>query len=102
MSNSFKESGYDLEERFFHKSEIEKIKSIRDARSATKKASAKELHWMKCPKCGSQMDEVHLEGILIDKCSGCDGVYFDQGELELLMKHRQSDSFFSKIDSLYK
>jgi len=31
-------------------------------------------HWMKCPKCGSDMKEEHLEGIEIDRCSDIFGV----------------------------
>src|SRR5262245_16488200 len=48
----------------------------------------KELHWMKCPECGSDMAEEPLaEKILIDRCSRCGGLFFDRGELEdILLK----------------
>lgn len=43
----------------------------------------KELHWMKCPKCGSDLVEETLqEKAQIDRCTRCGGMYFDRGELE--------------------
>mgnify|MGYP001450663418 CR=1 FL=1 len=101
-SNPLSDSGYDVEGRFFHEAEKEKLKTVREAREATKKALEKEMHWMKCPKCGGQMEEVALEGIRIDKCSECQGTYFDHGELELLMSHKESDSFLSRIVGFIK
>jgi hypothetical protein len=44
----------------------------------------KELHWMHCPKCGSDLEEFVFRGVKIDKCFGCGGVYLDDGELEQL------------------
>ncbi|MCH2205124.1 MAG: zf-TFIIB domain-containing protein [Lentisphaerales bacterium] len=102
MSNSLGNSGYDLEDKYFHNSEKEKLKTVREAREATKKALAKEIHWMRCPKCGGQMEETSLEGIMIDKCRDCKGIYFDQGELEVLMGHRESDSFLGKLIGFLK
>jgi Zn-finger nucleic acid-binding protein len=33
------------------------------------------------------MQEKSLENVMVDQCSSCNGVYFDAGELELLIKH---------------
>ncbi|TFE26097.1 zf-TFIIB domain-containing protein [Cohnella luojiensis] len=41
---------------------------------------------MNCPVCeGSRMREVEKEGILIDICPTCKGVWLDRGELDKLM-----------------
>ena len=37
-----------------------------------------------CPKCGSQMLPVPRFGVEIDQCTGCGGIFLDQGELEVL------------------
>jgi uncharacterized protein len=43
----------------------------------------KELHWMKCPECGSKMVEAPLRGdVKIDRCTRCGGLFFHRGELE--------------------
>lgn len=42
---------------------------------------------MNCPVCeGSRMREVEKDGILIDVCPTCKGVWLDRGELEKLMQ----------------
>lgn len=44
----------------------------------------KRLHWMRCPKCGAELDEIVFRGVRVDKCFSCGGVYLDDGELEQL------------------
>ena len=39
---------------------------------------------MLCPKCNSEMVEVMYEGITIDRCRGCSGLWFDVGEVDAL------------------
>lgn len=34
-----------------------------------------------CPECAKQMDKVYFNGIVVDKCSECNGILFDNGEL---------------------
>ncbi len=38
-----------------------------------------------CPKCQSEMRSYERNGINIDQCSGCRGIYLDRGELEHLI-----------------
>ena len=37
-----------------------------------------------CPKCGSDMRPYERNGVLIDQCTGCRGIFLDRGELERL------------------
>ena len=39
---------------------------------------------MKCPACKSDLVVVEREGIEVDWCLDCGGLWFDEGELELL------------------
>lgn len=41
---------------------------------------------MECIKCKKAMKKAKLEGILVDKCDTCGGVWLDAGELEMLEK----------------
>ena len=34
-----------------------------------------------CPECSKTMDKVYFNGIVVDKCSECKGILFDNGEL---------------------
>jgi Zn-finger nucleic acid-binding protein len=40
---------------------------------------------LNCPVCHAHFNEVVKDGILIDVCSQCRGVWLDRGELEKLM-----------------
>ena len=44
----------------------------------------KKLHWMCCPKCGTDLSEVQFRQVKVDKCFSCGGVFLDDGELEQL------------------
>jgi Zn-finger nucleic acid-binding protein len=38
-----------------------------------------------CPKCGSEMRSYERNGVLVDQCTGCRGIFLDRGELERLV-----------------
>lgn len=42
------------------------------------------LHYMRCPKCGQELDEITFRDVKVDKCFSCGGVFLDDGELEQL------------------
>lgn len=37
---------------------------------------------MKCPKCAAEMKKVSFRGVEVDRCSGCQGLWFDMLEHE--------------------
>ncbi|MGB5334514.1 MAG: MFS transporter [Woeseiaceae bacterium] len=39
---------------------------------------------MRCPKCRADMEQVDYEGTEIDRCTICNGIWFDAGEIDLL------------------
>ena len=85
--------GYNEEERYFHEQEKELLKKKRAELDATRKANEQDAqrheHWMKCPKCGADLQEIEMDQIMVDKCPDCGGIFFDRGELELMIKaHR--------------
>ncbi len=74
------------EEEYFARVEFERRKKIEEEKQKNlveeEKQRLKELHYMRCPKCGQKLIEVNYININIDKCSHCDGVWLDAGELE--------------------
>jgi hypothetical protein len=90
------------EKRLLEAARIEREKREKERIAQTAEADRKRLreqHFMRCPKCGHEMKEEELEGIKIDRCSFCEGIYFDAGELDQLYLRRQEDrrSFFRKL-----
>jgi hypothetical protein len=68
------------------KAEEEKQKNMADA----EKKRLKDLHYMHCPKCGMELIEVEYKTLKVDRCSSCDGVWLDAGELEAAVKLEKS------------
>lgn len=80
----------ELEEEYFARIEFEKRKKIEEERhrqlAEQEKKRFQELHYMRCPKCGMELIEIDYKNIKIDKCSECDGIWLDAGELEAVSK----------------
>jgi uncharacterized protein len=78
----------DKEEEYFAKHEFENAKKVEKQRQnlleAEERLKLKELHYMQCPKCGMQLVEIDYRGIKVDKCTACDGIWLDAGELEMV------------------
>jgi len=89
------------EEQYFAEQELKQRKQLREklskAKEILKKEHLKDTHWMKCPKCGHDLEEKCYEDVEIDVCTGCQGVWLDHGELELLLEGRKSKGFISKF-----
>ena len=64
------------------------------------KKRLKELHYMKCPKCGMELIEIDYKGIKVDKCSECEGVWLDAGELEAISRFEKTN--LDKLFSVFK
>ena len=61
------------------------------AEKAEERKRLRELHYMKCPKCGHDMKAQDVAGIEVDRCTFCEGLYLDAGELENLFSKRQEE-----------
>jgi hypothetical protein len=91
------------EDEYFMKLDAERIKQQRAELDKNRAEEITELrkgvHWMKCPKCGQDLEEVNYQNILIDKCNDCHGIWLDQGELDLLAtgEARVTKGFLNKL-----
>lgn len=41
---------------------------------------------MRCPKCDNEMEEANYDNVVVDRCSSCQGIWFDTGEAEELSR----------------
>lgn len=98
--------GYDKEEEYFFKKNLEWIQKKRrelDAKRRAREAEqSKAAHWMRCPKCGGQMAEVSMGDVRVDKCSSCEGVFFDRGELDLMLAEHETIGLFNRLKHLFR
>jgi len=81
------------EEEFFAKEEAKKKKELEKHKQSKMKSlerqKLKELHYMKCPKCGMDLKEISYFDVKIDQCTECEGVWLDHGELDTLTKYQE-------------
>ena len=91
------------EDEYFIKMETEKLKKLRTDLDKKRKEEAKnfhkEAHWMKCPKCGSDLVEINYQNVMIDECKECKGIWLDHGELALLVsgQAKMTKGLFKKL-----
>lgn len=79
----------EAEEEFFAREEAEKkrklalsqVKALADG----ERQKLKETHFMRCPKCGMQLAELSLNGVMVDRCFGCHGMFLDADDIKKLM-----------------
>lgn len=89
------------EEEYFARMDYERRKKAEEEKqnklAEEEKKKLKELHHMKCPKCGMQLIEIDYKGIKVDKCSECEGIWLDAGEMEAASKLEKAglDKLFS-------
>ncbi len=92
------------EEEFFARLEFERKKKIEEEKhrkmAEQEKQRLKDLHYMRCPKCGMELIEIDYKNIKVDKCSECEGVWLDAGELEAVSKLEKSS--LDKLFSVFK
>jgi len=78
------------EEEYFVKLELERRRKAEEEKqkrhAEEEKKKLKELHHMRCPKCGMELFEIDYKGVKIDNCSNCSGIWLDAGELEIIAK----------------
>ena len=98
------------EDEWFRKNEKQLIERARVAREkrerdraahekAAERKRLRDLHFLKCPKCGHDMKEEVVEGVTVERCTFCEGLYFDAGELEraFLRKADERRSLLRKL-----
>lgn len=83
----------DPEEEYFAREELERRKQWAREREAQmaeeEKKQLRELHHMRCPKCGMELAHFDLHGIELDRCVSCHGTWFDAGEVDELLEKEQ-------------
>lgn len=93
------------EDEYFARQELERRKKWAQEQSAKmadeQKDQLKQLHWMKCPKCGMDLNEIELHGVKVDQCASCGGIFLDAGEMEQIGKHDQG-GVMGRVFSMFR
>ncbi len=95
---------YNQEEAYFYrinKELLERKRSELDAKKNEILDQSSNPNWMKCPKCGDDMEEIEFMRIKVDKCVQCQGIYFDNGELQILLESQEPTGFLGMLRKVF-
>jgi uncharacterized protein len=79
------------EDEYFAKRDAEWIRERRAELDRQEKAVATAATAIKCPRCGTPLAERQFQTVKLDACPKCKGVWFDAGELEMVMLLKRGD-----------
>ncbi len=78
--------GKALEDEYFRKKDQEAIEKLRLKMKLAEEAKSAGESSMRCPRCTGTLVEIKFEGVLIDRCDNCTGIWLDPGEFAELVK----------------
>ena len=81
------------EEEFFARADAELRKRLRERADAERAKAAHDAR-NRCPRCDVALVAKANNGVTIDQCPQCEGIWLDKGELEILATGRERDSGF--------
>ena len=76
------------EDEYFALRDAELLQQQRKAQDKADASAERKSHLMRCPKCGGHLVTTKLKGVQIDQCPDCHGIWFDAGELDVVIRHR--------------
>jgi hypothetical protein len=92
------------EEEYFAQLELERRRKAAEERQAQMQEEERQqqraLHFMKCPKCGMQLEEITFGDVRVDKCFNCEGMWLDKGELETIQT--KEPGFVGKLLNVFR
>ncbi len=90
------------EEEFFALKEAELLKARRAEAEREQDEAERKTHYMRCPKCGHDLQTEEYHGLEVDRCTQCNGVWFDTGEAEQLLDGEQAGMFKSVFGAIVR
>ena len=87
------------EDEYFAKHDAELMKSRRAQLDEERRNAERRAHYMKCPKCGADLEERVFHHVKIDVCPECKGTWMDAGELEMIgyVKRNEFSRFIGSL-----
>jgi uncharacterized protein len=93
MALELDDRGRALENEYFHRREKELLQRLKERIENEAKEAV-----LKCPRCDGKLFETEYNGIVVDVCDECTGVWLDAGELvHLAVKEEKTSGWLGKL-----
>ena len=94
----------DTEEEYFARENAERMRKLaaeqKKSLAQDERDKLRQLHHMRCPKCGMELKEIDVRGVAVDRCFSCNGTFLDAGELEKLAKGQPENTVMAAVLSV--
>jgi len=87
------------EEEYFARRDAELLRQQRAALEKSAVEAERKSHYMKCPKCGFDLITADMLSVVVDQCTNCHGIWFDAGEVEEMLKNKDTAGFLRQVVS---
>lgn len=79
----------EAEEEYMAREEAEKKRRLSIAKTKTlateDRERLKELHHMRCPRCGMALSKLALHGVEVARCFDCHGIFIGESDIKKLV-----------------
>ncbi len=91
------------EHEYFVRRDAELIQERRARLDEERRKQERSSHFNKCPRCGIDLVERDHNGVKIDQCASCGGMWLDKGELEIIEEQdRHAPGFMHNLMGLIR
>ena len=88
------------EDEYFARRDAELMKERRQRLDDERMKQERSSSHTKCPRCGCSLEEREHQGVKIDECPECGGIWLDKGELQMIEEIDRKSSGF--VHSLFR
>lgn len=85
------------EDEYFARRDAELLRQQRETARKSAVELERKSHFMKCPKCGWDLITGDWDGIQIDQCTNCHGIWCDAGEVEEILRKKVQPNILGRI-----
>jgi uncharacterized protein len=74
------------EDEYFARRDAELLRQHRESARKSAAELERKTHYMKCPKCGYDLITGDWDGVQIEQCTNCHGIWCDADEVKAILK----------------
>jgi hypothetical protein len=86
LGNKLRDAERAREDQYFAERDRKLVEELRRAQGEEVEKTLKEAAHMRCPKCGTRLQQHTHHGVTVEECPSCHGMWLDHGELKAMAR----------------